>query len=44
MSYLKPNNVACTQLRDFMQPATDLYATYLNKEYNRHKVVRYFEK
>ena len=36
-------NIACTQLRDFMQPATDLYATYPNNGYNRHKVDMYFE-
>ena len=43
-SQLHRYNVECTQLRDFMQPATDLYATYLNKGYNRRKVDRYFEK
>ena len=43
-SQLHRYNVACTQLRDFMQPATDLYATYLNKRYNRHGVDKYFEK
>ena len=35
--------VACTQLRDFMQPATDQYATYLNKGYNRRTAKKSFE-
>ena len=43
-SQLHRCNVTCTQLRDFMQPATDLYATHLIKEYNRRKVDKYFEK
>ena len=42
-SQLHRYNVACTQLRDFMQPVTDLYATYLKKGYIGRKVDRYFE-
>ena len=37
-SELHRYNVACAQLRDFMQLATDPYATYLDKRYDRGKV------
>ena len=42
-SQLHGYNVACTQLRHFMQPATDLHVTYLNKGYTRRTVDKCFE-
>ena len=41
-SELHTYNAACTQLRDFMQPAIDPNATYLNKGYNRRKVEKVY--
>ena len=37
-SQLHRYNVACTQLRDFVQIATELYATYLKNRYRSVQV------
>ena len=43
-SLLPRYNAACTQLKDFMHPAINMHATYLNRGYNRGKLDKYFEK
>ena len=43
-SQLHRYNVACTAIKHFMVPATDLYATYIKKGYQPQMINRYFER
>ena len=43
-SQLHRYNVACTRISDFLKPAVNLYAAYVEKGYRTRKIDLYFER